>query len=185
MKAIKPLTGQLTLFDMIVPVNTSTVAEVKKPIPEPVVDNPELATALKKARVTKPKLSPVQKFIKDNNGRVIEDDITVTSKDFKSYCRSLKTALNKEAKEKGFDYVTLCPSHYDYSGFFKFGERYVYYSSSVERYDKPTYLDREDNFGSGRVLYRTARSEKDFTGGHNNYCHLGELIDNALRLCKE
>ena len=165
----KQIAGQMSLFDTL-PVTMTTVVEVPKP--KKAVDKP-----VKKAKA---KLSPIQKFIKENEGRVIEDNLSVASDDFKSFCRSLKNALNKEAKSLGFDYVTLKPNHYDMSGFFKKGDLYAYWSFCVSRYDTPTTL-KSKSCGSG-FLYRTAKSETDFTGGNNNFTDLEHLCGEVLTL---
>ena len=128
----------------------------------------------------KGQLSPLQKFIKDYNGYAIEDCCTVTGNDFKSYCTKLRNALRKEAKEIGFDDVTLKPGHYDMHGFFNKGDKYVYWSFSVMRGDMPTYLDKS-GCGQG-FLYRTAESDKDFRGGHNNFTDLANLVTSAYSL---
>ncbi len=139
-------------------------------------------SAKKKARE---RLSPVQKFFNDYNGVVIEDCITVTGDDFKSFCRKLKNALKKEAQEKGyFDDIIVHPGHYDLRGFmlkhFEDGDRYIYWSYSVMRGDMPTYLDKrdcEDGF-----LYRTAKDSKDYTGGYNHFTDLRHLLSEAYEL---
>jgi hypothetical protein len=133
----------------------------------------------------KEKLSPVQKFYNDYNGVVIEDCISVTGDDFKSFCRKLKNALKKEAVEKGyFDDITVRPNHYDMSGYmvkhFEDGDRYVYWSFSVVRGDMPTYLDKTNS--TCGFLYRTAKDSKDYTGGHNHFTDLKHLLSEAYEL---
>ncbi|WP_026653445.1 hypothetical protein [Butyrivibrio proteoclasticus] len=139
---------------------------------------------LEKPKKTKPKkkeqLSPVQKFIKEYDGYRIEDACSVASDDFKSYCRKLKSALAKEAKLVGFDSVTLKPNHYDMSGFFNKGDKYVYWSFNVERGDMPTYLTKTDAMHG--FLYRTAASNKDFKGGNNHFTDLKHLCVRAYEL---
>ena len=173
MKSTKEMPGQFTLFDLCfsIPVenrNTVTTASLVG------------ASTVKKAKQKKEQLSPVQKFIKEYNGYRIEDCCTVTGDDFKSYCRKLKSALNKEAKLMGFDSVTLHPGHYDMYGFFKKDDKYVYWSFSVVRDDMPTFLDKSDYFHG--FLYRTAKSDKDFTGGNNHYTDLANLVSEAYSL---
>ena len=163
----------------------TTLAPEAKKTPTPKKEKKEAVPAKRTAKkAAKPKLSPLEKFYKENNGRVIEDDGSFASEDFKSYCRVLRNALRKEAKAKGFDDVTLKPNHYDMSGFFKKScgtkTRYVYWSFNVSRYETPTYLDKSD-CRSG-FLYRTAEHERDFKGGYNHFCDLMSLCDNALEL---
>ncbi|AOZ97866.1 hypothetical protein [Butyrivibrio hungatei] len=126
------------------------------------------------------KISPIQKFIKEYDGYKIEDACSVASDDFKSYCRKLKSALVKEAKLVGFDSVTLKPNHYDMHGFFNKGDKYVYWSFSVERGDMPTYLNKTDAMHG--FLYRTATSDKDYRGGSNHFTDLRHLCVRAYEL---
>ena len=124
--------------------------------------------------------SPISEFIKKNNGIVIEDWCSVTSDDFKSFCRKLKNALKKEALLVGFDDLTLQPNHYDMSGFFRKGDKYIYWSFSVMRGDQPTFLDKTDAFNG--FLYRTAKNNKDFRGGNNHFTDLKHLCSEAMLL---
>lgn len=137
----------------------------------------DISSSKASSKKTKKALSPIQKFIKENDGIVIEDQLTVTSKDFKSFCTKLKNALKKEALLAGFDDVTLRPGHYDMHGFLRKGEQYIFWSYNVERYDRPTDLKCSDYMKG--VLYRTAKNDKDFTGGHNHYTCLANLIKDA------
>ena len=180
MKRTAMFAGQTSLI-FTVPV-TEEKKESVTDIPKETKKVTRKAAAAKKSpkKSCKEKASPLKKFYDEYNGKVIEDDITVASEDFKSYCRKLKNALKKEAKLKGFDDVTLRPNHYDMSGFFKKGDRYVYYSFSVARYGYPTSLDGTDPMTG--FLYRTAKSEKDYTGGNNHFTNLLGLVDNALVL---
>lgn len=167
-KTAAPMAGQMSLFEMFVGV--------------PISPNTEEEAPVKKAcSKKKESLSPIHKFIKEYDGYTIEDACTVASEDFKSYCKKLRSALSKEAKLHGME-VTLKPNHYDMSGFFKKGDKFAYWSFYVMRGDMPTYLNDEDKYGCEKFLYRTAKSEKDFTGGRNNYCTLSELVDNVDRL---
>lgn len=166
--------GQISIFDFVVPVSNTTVnnsAEQKQSTNK---------VNAKSSKKTSEKLSPIQKFIKEYNGYKIEDCCTVTGEDFKSYCRKLKSALRKEAKLMGFDDVTLKPGHYDMFGFFNKGGKYVYWSFSVMRGDMPTYLDKKGCMEG--FLYRTAKSDKDYTGGRNNFTDLAHLVSEAYSL---
>lgn len=130
-------------------------------------------------------LSPIQKFIDKYDGIIIDDasgESSVNAKkseSFMDFCKNLKSALRKEAKEMGFDDVTLKPNHYDMSGFFRKGEKYVYWSFNVERYGLPTSLKKT---GVNGFLYRTAESDKDFRGGNNHFTELSKLCAEAYSL---
>ncbi len=178
-------TGQTFIF--------SPVPENAKPKEEK-AEKPKMSREPKEKKVKKAKdnaesSGALLKFYKEMNGTVIDDmsnEASVNAKKSKSYmsfCRKLKNALKKEAIENGFDDVTLNAGHYEMSGLFKKGERYVYWHFSVERYGDPTSLD-----GTGPMngfLYRTAKNEKDYTGGNNHFCNLLSLIDNAKALVGE
>lgn len=161
---MRQASGQLSIFDF--------------------VDTEGLRKNTGKKEKEKQKLSPIEMFIKDFDGIVIDDvsnEASVNAKKSESFMlfyKKLSLALKKEAREKGFDKATLTFSHYDISGFLKKGECYVYFSFSVKRYGEPTSLLNE------KFLYRSAESERDFTGGINNYCHLKDLCDNARNLCE-
>lgn len=48
------------------------------------------------------------------------------------------------------------------------------------RCDKFVYISTDTH--NGKILYRTAGSEKDYTGGFNNFCTKEELADKVMRL---
>lgn len=168
------LDGQLTVFDVVVSVPLASCQNKELEG----CSNSEIKT--EKPSQGKLKLSPIQKFIKEYDGIIIEDQLSVTCKEFKDFCRKLKSALKKEALVTGFDDISLKPGHYDMFGFFRKADKYVYWSYRVERYDTPTDLKRSDYMHG--VLYRTAENEKDYKGGHNRYTSLEKLCKDAYTL---
>lgn len=66
--------------------------------------------------------------------------------------------------------------HFAFSGFIKnkLTEKYVYFSSSDVRY--------WPNAWYNNLLIRTAKNEKDFTGGSNDWCRLPDISKKALLL---
>lgn len=74
-----------------------------------------------------------------------------------------KIAIQVRKLFKGYN----VKSHYGYhylSGFIKIDEtRYVYFSTWDERFKQGIQTD---------VLFRTATSQKDYSGGYNNYFNL-------------
>ncbi len=160
--------AQLTLFDGFVDIAAPEILVRKKP-------------------TDRKKINPVKKsklaaFIEKNNGRVIEDAITVQSEDFKSYCKALRTALRADAKEKGWDNVSLKPGHYDMYGFFEKNGQYIYWSFTIRR-QLNTYLDKPNSMQG--FLYRTAENERDFRGGINHYTDLEHLSADAMKLLEQ
>lgn len=67
--------------------------------------------------------------------------------------------------------VTSCP-HFEFTGFIKKLDKFVYFATGDLRY-------RICN----SMLVRTARHEKDYTGGHNqSVSYMDEDFDNSFRI---
>lgn len=111
-------------------------------------------------------------FIKRFKNKAITDDITVTSKDFKSFATCFKNYLKRtfpDAKVENFS-----AGHYDVSSFIVFPSgTIVYVHYDVPRGERPIDVNRRD--ASGGVLYRTAKSTKDYSGGSNNFTSLLDM----------
>ena len=129
-----------------------------------------------KQTTKKPKPKPKsawEKFRGAWNGKSVEDWITTTSKECKTFGTQFKNALKRELADYGFETVDFSTGHYDVSGFVKRGDMFVYVSYDIPRYNKE--IDFDAHEWAGPVLYRTAENEKDYHGGHNNFCSLAEL----------
>ncbi len=87
--------------------------------------------------------------------------------DFKRFSRLFRNWLKKQLKSKGLQIVNFTTGHYFVSGFVTNGQQYVYFSVSDVRYFPEGWLDD--------ILVRTAKNEKDYTGGSNNSCSLENL----------
>lgn len=95
------------------------------------------------------------------------------SKEAKSFVTAMRNMLKRELAPYDINVLSLKPNHYDCSGFLEKNGYYVYISYSIPRYG-----DRINFSASGAgngVLYREAKNEKDFTGGHNHFCALEDL----------
>lgn len=92
----------------------------------------------------------------------IEDWGGTQSDSFKSFARKFKNDFTKELIKKNCHITAFNRGHYYVSGFFRnqYGKCF-YFSISDVRY-----------FGFGKMLYRTAKDEKDYTGGHNCYVNI-------------
>lgn len=86
---------------------------------------------------------------------------------FKAFARLFKRLFTKELAKKECELVKFSRGHFYVSGFFKNGSRLYYFSVS----------DVRDNWGTPKMLYRTATSTKDYTGGHNQYA---DIKDNMV-----
>lgn len=97
----------------------------------------------------------------------LTDEFSSFSKDFKKYLKSIA----------GIDYdLYFSKGHFYCSGFFrnKKTEKFVYFSMSDVRYFKDAWFNN--------LLVRTAKDEKDFTGGSNNNCCLIDLKKSIEKL---
>lgn len=101
----------------------------------------------------------------------IEDWGSVTSDDYKSFQRKYKNFIKKVCEENNMELVKFNPNHYEFSAFVKKDDKFVYISISDVRYFKNAWYNR--------ILVRTAKSEKDYTGGFNNYTSL-PLLETTL-----
>lgn len=81
--------------------------------------------------------------------------------EYKSFTRSFKSTLKKIGDENGFKIAKFSVGHFYVSGFLEMKDGKLIYFSHHN--------------GDSRILVRTAKHLKDFTGGHNNYCLFSEL----------
>lgn len=116
----------------------------------------------------------MNKFIKAWNGTKIDDWGCTCSDEFKSFTRQFKNALKRTFPD--YEIIGFKPNHYDFSGFLKKDDKYVYISYSEPREQT---LDMSNSDCLNGILYRTAQHEKDYTGGHNHFCSFFELKDSV------
>ena len=121
-------------------------------------------------------MSKLGNFMKKHDGEFFESSCYLTDS-FKSFVSSFKRALNGDLKESDFELVSFNRGHFYLSGFLKdtSSGKFIYFSVSDVR---PT-ADLK------RVLFRTAKDEKDYTGGQNWYCSLDRLIPAAKCLLEK
>lgn len=97
----------------------------------------------------------------------IEDAGAYTSESYKKFERTYKNFLNRMCKNNGWELVNFSGSHYEFSCFIKNKDHYIYLSISDVRYFKGEWYKN--------ILFRTAKHEKDYTGGTNHYVELHNL----------
>lgn len=52
--------------------------------------------------------------------------------------------------------------------------------------DRTVYISTDINHGTNRqAMYRTAKDTKDYTGGSNNFCAFGEIVEHAVKLLQK
>lgn len=88
--------------------------------------------------------------------------------EFKAFATSFKSAIKSELERVGATLLSFNRGHFNCSGFYKVGERFGYFSLHDVRHPMNT-----DNL----LMFREAKSEKDYTGLQNNH---GDLDDQFL-----
>lgn len=101
------------------------------------------------------------------------------SKATASFCRGFKNMLTRELTPYGIEVVTFKQGYGDCSGFLKKDDKYIYIA-----YHYPMAMAKVDfsEVGVHGVLYRTARSERDYSGGTNNFSSIEKLPRNILEM---
>jgi hypothetical protein len=79
--------------------------------------------------------------------------------DFKEFFRLESNRIKKHLKSIGGTKIELSMQFYYFSGFFTSKSGQVYYISSSD----------VRHFGYDKLLYRTAKDYKDYSGGSNQY----------------
>ena len=82
------------------------------------------------------------------------------SSEFKSFFRKEKNRLKKILEARGCTKIELDYGFYYFSGFFTASSGQIYYLSCSD----------VRHFGYDKLLIRTAKSYKDYSGGSNQYC---------------
>lgn len=102
---------------------------------------------------------------------------TKNTKQFNSFSRNFKTYLKKELPED-IKIINFTKGHFNISIFVKneTSGKFAYISVWDVRLGK---------CWSKNILYRTAKDEKDFTGGSNRYSKLEDLIKKISNITNE
>ena len=101
-----------------------------------------------------------------SNGSTTGEDFRIFARQFRNY---IKGELPEGASMQGFSV-----GHYDVSGFIERGGRFVYFSVSDVRHFPGNWYKE--------ILVRTAKSDKDYTGGPNNHTTLESFREDVNRL---
>ena len=97
-----------------------------------------------------------------------------TGEDYKTFQRKYINYLKSIAKEHGWTLCKVLKGHYEFSAFFKYKDKYVYFSISDVRFFTNEWYNN--------VLIRTAESDTDYHGGTNCYSSLPVLPINIFSL---
>lgn len=113
----------------------------------------------------------LEKWLKHefSNGETIGDDFKQFSKDFRK-------CIKDQLSNSNVTIAVYSREHYFASGFVYCEDtaKYAYFSISDVRFWSS---DWHEN-----ILIRTAKSDKDYTGGRNNYTTLADFAKNIVKL---
>lgn len=89
------------------------------------------------------------------------------TQEWKNAASSMRSFFKRTAEENGFSLVSFNRSHFYASGFMKHRKsgKFVYFCTSDVRFFR----------WHESVLLRTAKNEKDYTGGRNNMVSIYEI----------
>ncbi len=122
-------------------------------------------------------------FIKQWDGRRLEDWGSVVSKEFNQFQNAFKREVERLAQEGGAKLVSYSKGHYDMSGFIEKDGIYVYFSYGALDRTKVQLTSASDFISP--LLMRTAKHEKDFSGGSNNHILFTQFLPTMQRLFKQ
>lgn len=102
---------------------------------------------------------------------------TITGKAFAQFVRDFRSDVKLVIKDTGWEVWNISAGHYFLSGFLRHPEtgKFIYISIPDVRYF--------NNEWNTSVLFRTAKTDKDFTGGSNYICtlkYLGQQLERAV-----
>lgn len=114
-------------------------------------------------------------FFRKWHGVQLEDWGGYRSDEYKGFERAFKRMLTSIAKDLGAKLVWFTPMHYDESAMFERNGKFVYLCHS-------NYISNRSTPVLHRILVRTAKHEKDYHGGPNNYPTWSQLTNEIDRL---
>lgn len=122
-----------------------------------------------------------QTFIQKWHGKSLPDAGAYVSKEYRQFQTALIKEIGRIAESIGAKLVSNIKGHYDTSCFIERDGKFVYirHCSTLSR-NMGCYVKVELD----HILFRTAKSAKDYTGGTNRYCEFSDLKDEINRLLK-
>lgn len=119
----------------------------------------------------------METIIKKYQNKTVEDWGSMMSYEARKFALDFQRRLKHNAKNRNMEVVNFNINHYDFSGFLKRGDKYVYFSYDIPRHEEPINLySRSCRSG---FLIRTAKHPKDYKGGYNNFCNLIQFFDSV------
>ena len=117
----------------------------------------------------------MEKLQSDFAGVTFESSCYET-KEFASFARKCKNALKKECATHGIELKKFNKGHFECSAFLQASSGKMCYLHIGDMRDGVRAFER--------VLYRTARDDRDFTGGMNHFASLANVVEEVARLCE-
>ena len=78
---------------------------------------------------------------------------------FAAFAKLFKAAMKAELEKVGATLVAFNRGHFTCSGFYQVGDKFGYFSIG----------DVRSSHSPGELMYRSAKSTKDYSGGSNNW----------------
>lgn len=120
----------------------------------------------------------INSFLNKWYNKEIENWGATTSKQYRDFESDYKKVLKETCKEIGFELKDFNKNHYDFSAVLQNKKNKLFYYISVSD------VRGCKNEWANRLLYRTMKNEKDWTGGTNYYCKLVDLEEKLISLNK-
>ena len=100
-----------------------------------------------------------------------------TGEDYKEFERKYISYLKSLCKENGWKFVVANKNHYEFTAFLEVDYNFIYFSISDVRFFQNEWYNN--------ILIRTAKSDRDYTGGSNHYTNLKNLVQNIIGVINE
>lgn len=96
---------------------------------------------------------------------------TINGDDFIEFLKDSKSDLKAMCKEHELKVYAFNKNHYCFSAVLTDGEKFVYISQSDVRWSDPD-----------RILIRSMKGPRDYTGGMNQYCSWEDVGEKAVEI---
>ena len=122
----------------------------------------------------------INTFKRKWNNKAVEDWHTVMSDSANQFVIDFKKLLEDQLEPNGIQVIEFVPNHYDCYGFVEKDDKYIYISYNIPRGGYSIdFTARDPEFG---VLYRTAKSTRDFRGGSNHFSSLLDICKSLIEM---
>ena len=132
-----------------------------------------MVTFLIKIRIS---IEPIHVVMKNTRAMLLDgfESSSGTTPEFKAFYQTFKREFTRELMSIGATNVQFNRGHFYVSGFFTSATGQIYYFSLSDVRGMDYTIMWNPDSCMAQLLYRTADSYKDFTGGMNQYVPIGE-----------